>query len=97
MLSQTLITQAHIAESDPDQQAEASQHYQRARETLREYGSPLDMARTLVAEARYQQGQGNLAETERLAREAHTLLQELALEEEAELARKVLESIHPTH
>lgn len=90
VLGDIFLTMAHILEADPNPPESAEEYYRRSRELLQAGNLPVMFARTVMAEARYQQAKGNSVDAQRLAAEAHQLFVEIGLEEDARLATAML-------
>lgn len=87
-LARTYLTKAHIASADGS--VPSAKFYRACRDVLHRYALPAVLARFLLNEALYQQHLNNLDDTHRLAEEALAIFEERGMQQEADIARTLL-------
>lgn len=84
------LLKAHIADADPNAKEKSAYYYALARDVLKASGTPIQLARALLEEARYQHHHHHIAEAHQLASEAQEMFKQLNLAEEADMAKNLL-------
>lgn len=89
LLARTHLTMAHIAAVDGS--VPSAKYYRSCRDILHRYALPAVLGRFLLTEALYQDQIGQVEDCQRLAYEALTIFEERGMEQEAQIARGLVE------
>lgn len=89
-LADIALTKAHLATRDPHHETPPTVYYQAAREYIKRLGHDAYLARFLLAEAKYQHQEGDIALAHLYASEALALCSTLNMRDEALFAQSLL-------